>query len=560
MERFTPIPLDNVPLERQASIHRLNCLGSLFYFAQIALRKKKLTKLHFGLCRLFEKDHIKDVVEWPRDHFKTTTGSEALPMWRVLPFSNKDEDMFRAAGYSDEFVQWQRRCHNPLARNLLVAENITNAAKIGLRIRKHYESNAVYRSLFPETLPDTSCIWSNYSLHIKRPSGANPFDFSPNGEGTFDFLGVGGALQSRHYNALLVQDDLVGRRAIESPSVMERTKEYHQLLVGAFDSEDAEHENDELVIGNRWDFFDVNSFIREHEPWFNITTHSALGGCCAEHPPDQPIMPEWFSFEKLMKLKERLGVYHFSCQFLNNPAAPDQADFKTEWLNYFHLIKNKRDEWTVQYEVKDGVVRSDLPTRKLSITLVVDPAHSGNAGTGRCRHAIVVVGQDREGNYYLIETWTGQGSYDAFFNKIFELAEKWKVRHIGFESVAAQKFAVHHIEYMNRDKGWHVRVEPLRGEVEGPNGEITRKKEWRIRTVLGPIFEQGRFFVQRTQQDFIGEYQGFPKAKFVDQLDALAYAPQMLRIPMSYAQVADLIANNQRQLDQINKPYCAAMN
>jgi len=38
----------------------------------------------------------------------------------------------------------------------------------------------------------------------------------PHGEGTYDFLGVGGALQSRHYNGILIQDDLIGRKAIES--------------------------------------------------------------------------------------------------------------------------------------------------------------------------------------------------------------------------------------------------------------------------------------------------------------------------------------------------------
>jgi len=39
------------------------------------------------------------------------------------------------------------------------------------------------------------------------------------GEGTFDFIGVGGALQSTHYD-LAIQDDLVGREASKSETIM----------------------------------------------------------------------------------------------------------------------------------------------------------------------------------------------------------------------------------------------------------------------------------------------------------------------------------------------------
>ena len=104
------------------------------------------------------------------------------------------------------------------------------------------------------------------------------------GEGTFDFIGVGGALQSRHYTGGIIQDDVVGKKAIESAVTMASTIDYHQLLMGAFENEDPDHEGDELVVGNRWGYHDLNSYIREHEPWFKVISHSALGGCCNLHP------------------------------------------------------------------------------------------------------------------------------------------------------------------------------------------------------------------------------------------------------------------------------------
>lgn len=560
-QTFQPVPLTGLSDLEQLKVLRMNSLGSLYHFIKVTLRRKRLTDhLHLPVCRFLESEHLKDLYEMPRDHFKSTMCTEGLPMWWALPFTDEDEKMFRLHGYGDEFIRWMRKVHDPQVRILLVSENITNSAKLGYRIRRHFESNAVYRTLFPETLPTGSCIWANFSLHVNRGPNA-----APHGEGTFDFLGVGGALQSRHYKKV-VQDDLVGRKAVESSSIMEKTIEYHQLLVGAFDADDDSHENDELVVGNRWGFHDLNSHIREHEPWFRVTSHGALGGCCVHHPSDTPIFPEDFSYEKLMQLKKRLGTYRFSCQFLNNPAAPDNADFRAEWINYFYIKEDAvSGDKTIQFEVRDGVIKKDIPLGRLSITMVVDPAHANNAGEGRCRHAIMVVGQDGEGNFFLLENWAQAGSYDLFFSKIYEIAEKWKIRRIGFESVAAQKFGIYHINYLNRTKMWPIRVVELKGEVEDPDGGVTRKKEWRIKNVLAPIFEFGRFFCLKSQQgviqqqSFIEEFTTFPKGRYCDQLDALAYAPQMLRTPKSDKNRMEHLMANQRGARKVNQRYSVAV-
>lgn len=558
VQQFSPVVIDiaNDLPAMQAAKMRINCLGSLYYFIRVGLKRRRLTEtLHKPWCLSLERDHLKDVYELPRDHFKSTICSEGFPIWRSLPFMDVDEAAFRALGYGDEFIAFMKRMHRRDARNLLVAENITNAAKLGTRIKGHYESNDRFRTLFPEILPDTDCTWTNYSLVHKRTLGA-----APHGEGTFDFLGVGGALQSRHYDGLLIQDDLVGRKAIESVSIMEKTIEYHQLLVGAFENPDeATHENDEFIVGNRWSYNDLNSHIREHEPWFNVITHSALGGCCPEHPPDTPIFSEEFSFEKLLRWRNRLGNYHFSCQFLNNPAAPENADFKAEWLSNFYIEDaNEKNGFKrmIRHIVKsDGIVRRDFPVSHLRIGMTVDPNHSGNAGLGRCRHAIMVVGLSSDLNYYLLQAWAKACGYDEFYAKIFELAGDWGLTKIGLETIAAQKYIGHHIQSMSRLRDQRLSIVELKGEVEGPDGELTRKKEWRIRNVLAPIFESEHFFMQAKFQDFFGEYTTFPKGRFVDMLDALAYMPQLIKAPQSYEANLRTLLANQRMAKQVNLPY-----
>ena len=565
MVQFTPKRILGLAPQDQLKAIRYNSLGSLYQFIKVALGRKRLTQnLHFPICSGLEKPFIKDVFEIPRDHFKSTICTEGLPIWWALPFMKSDEDMFLKEGYPDEWIRWMASVHNANQRPLLVSENITNAAKLGKKVRWHFESNALYRTLFPETLPTPSDIWTTFSLHVNRKQFGSG---GSHGEGTFDFIGVGGALQSRHYDAV-VQDDLVGRKSIDSPVIMESTIEYHKLLVGAFDSQDANHENNELVIGNRWSFNDLNSYIRENEDWFNFHSHSALGGCCALHPSDTPIFPEEFSAEKLLKFKRRLGSYHFSCQFLNNPVSPEDADFQPDWLRYFTVERDEQGRSVIKHETKDGIVYKDIIVGHLAIAMSVDPNHAGNAAAGRCRHSIMVVGKaepfkDDKSNlprFYLLDAWAGHTNYSNFVDEIYKRCDKFRLRKFGLETVAAQKYLKFYLDQKNLADGRSLRILELKGEVEAPDGSLTKKKEWRIRNVLAPLFENGQFWVQKKQQDFIGEYSTFPRGKFVDELDALAYIPQMLKYSVSHSRSFELLQHNQEQAMRVNTPYSSPSN
>ena len=542
-----------LPIEQQLRIHRINALGSLYYFIKIVLGRRRLTdSLHLPLCRSLERFFIKDLYELPRDHFKSTICSEGRPLWRALPFTAQDEDDFYKLGYSDEFVARMRRLHNPFIKMLLVSANITNAAKLGYRIKRHVESNSVYRTLFPETLPTSQETWTNFSLHMNRPKGADP-----HGEGTFDFLGVGGALQSRHYHEI-TEDDLVGAKAIESQSIMDKCIEFHQMVSGAFDTEDKDHDNPQLVVGNRWGYHDLNSHIREHESWFDIHSHGALGGCCEAHPEGVPIFPEEFSEAKLAQRRKQWGAYKFSCQWLNNPCAPEDADFQEAWLRYYEkketFLEGRPLETRIVHSVYENEKPlSDLRLERLQLAMATDPNHSG--ATGKCRHSIVVVGLSQIGNYYLLETFAKACSPEVYINKLYEIADRWQMTKLGIETVAAQKYLAYHIDYLNRVKGRRLKLIELKGEVESPDGTITRNKEWRIRNVLSPIFERGQFWVSKNSEEFRSEYITFPKGRFCDILDALAYIPQILRQTSQMFKRTEWLYQNKRMANEINQPY-----
>ena len=135
------------------------------------------------------------------------------------------------------------------------------------------------------------------------------------------------------------------------------------------------------------------------------------------------------------------------------------------------------------------------------------------------------------------------------------MAGQHGLRKLGIETVAAQKYLAYHIQFRNRLEGRDLKLVELKGEVDGPDGTITRNKEFRIRNVLSPIFESNRFFTQRRFMDFRGEYTTFPRGKFCDILDGLAYVPQMLRLPQSWLEQQKWKMMNAQYARKINQPY-----
>jgi hypothetical protein len=556
---FKLLPAHLLTGEKKQVAYRINSLIDLYYFSTVVLKKDRLqrgpnyrTSLHYQMCLSVMKDGLKEVIEIPRDHFKSTIYSECFPIWRALPFGKREEDLFTSLNYSDLFIEWMRRCHSQNIRILLISETIKNAIKLGTRISNHYQNNDTFREVFPEIIPSTSETWTNDSLHQRRTK-----EGKAHGEGTFDFIGVGAALQSRHYD-LSIQDDLVGREALNSEAIMQSTIEYHQLLVGAMDADPRNpgRDFDEIIVGNRWSHKDLNSYVRENEPYFGFTTHSALGGCCSLHPIGKPIFPESFSVEKLLRYKKRLGSYYFSCQFLNFPIDPSKAKFNMGDFRFFHfeqvqnaiaIPKNlkagtpNQKRVVIRHHVAEGDVIKDVFPRNLDRFLIIDPNHAGHhahdkVGTGgRCRHAAIVSAVERDPRrVYFLETWAEDCSIDAFVQKIFDLAVKWKIKKVQLETVGAQKYLVYHLNYFKeqnkRDHPEYADIQfPLtieEGGLKTPNN--ANAKQERIDSLI-PLVERNEIWLNAVSSDkFREEAEAWGQKKgLIDLLDVAGYGLQV---------------------------------
>jgi hypothetical protein len=553
---------------------RLNSLGSLFWFVKYTLRRSRLSpNLHGYICSELEQDSLRLGLEVPRDMFKTTCASEGASMWWALPFNDNDEELMRSVGYGDEWIRWMRRAHNPNTRTLIASEIIDNAVKIGSRISGHYESNALFRELFKEIIPKNEQSWTGGAgsktkkrWNVKSMTHARS---ESHGEGTYDLIGVKGALQSRHYDRQII-DDPVGEKAIASDLVMEATTDWIQKLSGALDSYPGNPDvlGDQLFIGNRWSNRDVGSWLRKHMPSMRFVTHSAEGGCCALHKHGESIFPEEFSMDKLRELRQIWGGYNYAAQYLNNPVDPEAVRFKPSWLRYYTQVPMHRAGFSVansqqlnyqptpemvmkesakaelsgqiperlimaiQHEVQSGEVIEDMRAGEMHRVAIMDPNHSEE--NGRSRNAIVVLGMysdpKKPRRLYLLDVWAEASSHETMIDRLIGtrperlgLAVKWRVHHIYVESeVAGQQGWKFLLKDRVQRMGVHASfsIRPLKTD---------RSAGGKDKRIIGmeSLYENGLFWVRRTGQEaFMEEYEQYPNGATKDILDIIGYSPQ----------------------------------
>lgn len=145
----------------------------------------------------------------------------------------------------------------------------------------------------------------------------------------------------------------------------------------------------------------------------------------------------------------------------------------------------------------------------------------GRLKYARANTAIVVVGQDILCRIFCLFCWAEQASTDRMTDMIFSTNEAFKPRVFGVEENGLQTLYEASLEREARASG--IRIPLL-----GVSHSTRVKKEFRISSILQPVFTQGRIFTQEHQIELENEIRGFPSGKTLDRIDALASAVQLL--------------------------------
>ena len=431
-------------------------------------------ELHLQMCRWIDRPSIRKLGLVPRDHLKTSVWTIANSIKRIA--------------------------ENPNIRILLGNETATNSQHFLRRIEAVFERCDLFRWLFPEIIPDfTKTKWSETEMLVARD-----IDYP---ESTVEAIGVGGAVVSRHYN-LIKLDDLVGKEASESPEIMKKTIDWYQYCESLL-----EKPQDEInTCGTRWAFNDLYAWIEKNE---GDDIDRFFRSCYKEN--GEPIWPERFDEQALRRIRRKMGSFKFSCQYLNNPSDPESASFRPEWLRFYNWAGD------------DGIDRMLLPESgspfrmsELTRFMRVDPAISESPGAARS--AIIVDGVKNDGRKFILEAWARKCHPFEMIEKVFDFQDEYDCVAIGVEAVVYQRILKPVIEKEAERRGKWLNIVELKPDTR-------EKKHNRIRGVQ-PELERGNIWLRKDQEDFLEEYHQFPVGSTVDLLDAWAYGPHMWFEPL----------------------------
>lgn len=458
----------------------------------------------------------RQAVEWPRAFYKTTTFTIGCGIWHILPVCDEDHAYAIDHLHLNE-EEWLLRAaiHDQDATQLFAFETQANAEKKLSEIRWHFEENQLFRALFPEVArTGDEPRWTNDCLTIRRVG-----DRRKAAEGSFEAIGVGGALQSRHYTTVW-EDDLVGENARKSDKVMADTIGWHGRLAGAFENAST---GERFLISNRWGYADLNSYVRENEPDVSFFTRAAWE--IGEDGTDKAIFPEQFPMEALFSIRDSGSMtrYDFSCQYLNSPTFPGEQEVDLTKRHYYVVAEDGL--------IKCGCGKSFYPSQ-LNRYMHYDPYNAKGAGSTSCP-AIAVVGTSSDEHVILLATWTNKGSYANIFDKLFEFNDRYRPRLFTYEDVGHQNMAAFHWSTIANTTEYiaakHLRPPRMEACKTG-----NRAKEDRIRSFLFPVIEQRKFSTRKTMTTLDAQLETFPNKVFdhdYDLLDALAQGAPHWRFP-----------------------------
>ena len=527
--------------------------SSLFHFAWTFFGFKDLEAsgyrpVHREVCQLLALWGNEPTEPWhpgrrlmiqvPRGSYKTSLCTLANSLWQVS--RNPDETILICNEVVDNSKKWLRAIRETIMSNRLY--------------------QAVYRDLLPpgihwgdrergRSIPRW-WKWSDQEVVLQRPTLGIP-------EATLTAAGVGTATTGGHWTRL-IKDDLVSEDAKNSPSVMQKVRDW-------FDSslplEKPPYKGVDLVVCTPWTYDDVYRYILEKYD-YKLYRRSVL----EEHPTSgetYSLLPHKWTVEELHRERDR-DPYYFSSQMMCQPKAGKSQSFDPDWLREFFLtqdaephivVPTEHYSKTISLTSAGGDPPQRFPLSWCSKVLLVDPASADQAARERKDHArtgLVVEAIDPWGRRFILDAWAGKGSPADAINRIFAVAQRWQLSKVGIEEVT---FSIVYSYWLRQEiarRNYQLSVIPLK-----PRG---RNKQDRIEQLI-PGFRNGFYYLNQGSEGMRAlrrEYLDYPYGANRDLLDALAYDSDIAfkpEVPVFLDEDARDERATQRDVTGYGEPY-----
>jgi predicted phage terminase large subunit-like protein len=399
----------------------------------------------------------------------------------IITFGKSIQDILSSHG-DDPLPQWSGR-----EATIGIFSHTRPIAKGFLRqIKQELEANRRLQALFPDVLwsdpRKQAPKWSEDDGIIVRRKG-NPKEATVEAWGLVD-----GQPTSKHFLEL-VYDDVVVKESVTNADMIKKTTRALEMSynLGA-------EGGVQRFIGSRYHFNDSYKTVMDRGTAVPRIYPATDDGTVTGEPV-------FLSAESLAIKRQNMGPYTFGSQMLLNPQADETQGFNEDWLRFYD---------------------SDASTGTNKYILV-DPA-SGKRKSNDYT-SVWVIGLGSDNNYYALEMVRDRLNLTQRAALVMALHRKWQPKQVRYEKYGMMA-DIEHLKFVMAQENYRFDVQ----EVGGQTSKADRIKR------LIPIFEQGRFYLPRTQHrtNYEGkvedmtdvfiqqEYKPFPVSLHDDMLDALA--------------------------------------
>jgi hypothetical protein len=266
--------------------------NDLYFLAKDILGYEQLEdETHVEVCQFLEKLTPRKALLLPRGTFKTTIGTIARPIQKIL--------------------------QNPNIRILIFSETYKQSKKFLSEIKQQLQSNEKLIALYGQFQMDPG--WREEGIVVRQRTRVSKEDTIMTGG--VDVVNVG-----FHYD-LIVIDDPHSQNNISTKDQIDKVKNTYKLLLPML-----EPGGEICFIGTRWHFYDLASMLIEGGD-YDLMLRAAE--TIRTDGTIKLFFPQRLSKEYLTQQKKELGSYIYNCQYQNNPIDDEDADFKRAWFKYY---------------------------------------------------------------------------------------------------------------------------------------------------------------------------------------------------------------------------------
>tara|TARA_Y100000310_G_scaffold111632_1_gene110027 strand:+ start:951 stop:2300 length:1350 start_codon:yes stop_codon:yes gene_type:complete len=254
-----------------------------------------------------ERGEIKRLaISVPPRHGKSTLISEYFPAWYLG--KNPDHQVITAS-YSHKLAEG-----------------------FGRKVRNQLQE-PVFNCLFP------GCNLSSDSKSVQS--------FATDERGIYIAVGVGGTLTGKGANCFIIDDPIKNRAEANSQIMRERLLDFYKSTAYTR----LQPGGSIILCQTRWHEDDLMGWLKEngvHEDWYflNLPVLNAN---------DEPLCPEFFDSEALVKMKTTVGQYEWQALYMGEPSSYEGNLIKKNWWQFYNKAPGfERLIWSWDLAFKAG--------------------------------------------------------------------------------------------------------------------------------------------------------------------------------------------------------------